>query len=324
MIKSIAAMALAIVASAGAVWAQDAATDYPNKPIRLIVPFAPGGGTDTVARMIAQELSTTLGQQVVVENMAGGGTVIGTEAAVHAEPDGYTLLLGSTTLSINPGLRDDLPYDTLKDLQPVSMVSRIPYIMVTGPSGKFSSVGELLELSKADPGVVNVGSPGIGSGGHLAAELFESLAGIDMTHIPYSGNGPAITDLLGGQIDLIFVTAISVSQHIEAGTLTPIAVSIKERVGALPDVPTVDEAGVAGYESSSWNSILAPAGTPEPIVTKLNEAIREAVTSDKVRSTLEQDGAMPYPTSPEDFSAFLEGEIEKWRTVIEAAGIEAE
>jgi len=212
----------------------------------------------------------------------------------------------------------------LKDLQPISMLSRIPYVLVTHPNSGFSTVQELIDKSKADPGSVNVGSPGVGSGGHLASELFASLAGVEFTHVPYKGNGPALTDLLGGQIDLIFVTAVSVMPHIEAGTLVPIAVSIKERVASLPDVPTVAEAGLPEYEASSWNSLLAPAGTPEPIVEKLNAEIRKALESEAVTSALKQDGAEPNPTSASEFRSLLETEIEKWRQVIAAAKIEVE
>jgi tripartite-type tricarboxylate transporter receptor subunit TctC len=300
------------------------AQDYPTGPIRLIVPFAPGGSTDLVARLAAQGLTERLGQQVVVENHGGGGTVIGTELAVNAPADGYTIMLGSTTLAINPGLRDDLPYDTLTQLQPLSMLSRIPYVLVANPDAGFTTVQELIDIAKADPGVINVGSPGVGSGGHLASELFESLADVDFTHVPYTGTGPALTDLLGGQIDLLFGTLLSVAPHIESGALVAIAVSTGERVSTLPDVPTVAEAGVPGYESSSWNSLLAPAGTPEPIVARLNEEIRAVLASDAVSQALSAEGAQPYPTSPEEFRTFLTNEIEKWRTVISEAGIEPE
>jgi tripartite-type tricarboxylate transporter receptor subunit TctC len=314
-----AGLALMLAAAAPAM-----AQDYPTGPIRLIVPFAPGGSTDLVARLAAQGLTERLGQQVVVENHGGGGTVIGTELAVNAPADGYTIMLGSTTLAINPGLRDDLPYDTLTQLQPLSMLSRIPYVLVANPDAGFTTVQELIDIAKADPGVINVGSPGVGSGGHLASELFESLADVDFTHVPYTGTGPALTDLLGGQIDLLFGTLLSVAPHIESGALIPIAVSTGERVSTLPDVPTVAEAGVPGYESSSWNSLLAPAGTPEPIVARLNEEIRAVLASDAVSQALSAEGAQPYPTSPEEFRTFLTNEIEKWRTVISEAGIEPE
>lgn len=318
------ATAVATVGLVGPASAQDAAADYPNKPIRLIVPFAPGGGTDLVARLVAEAMTKNIGQQIVVENHGGGGTVIGTELAVNAPADGYTMMLGSTTLSINPGLRDDLPYDTLADLEMVSMLSRIPYILVANPNAGFKTVEELLAKARAEPGSVNVGSPGVGSGGHLASELFESLAGVDFTHIPYKGTGPALTDLLGGQIDILFGTAVSVASHIESGSLIPIAVSVGERSKSLPDVPTIGEAGVPGYEASSWNSLLVPAGTPKAIIDRLNAEVRKALESESVRAALEQDGAEPYPTTPEQFKAFLTAEIEKWRLVIDAAGIQPE
>ncbi|WP_210495629.1 tripartite tricarboxylate transporter substrate binding protein [Microvirga antarctica] len=304
--------------------AQDASSAYPTKPIRLIVPFAPGGSTDLVARLVAANLSKSLGQQVVVENHGGGGTVIGTQMAANAPADGYTLLLGSTTLSINPGLRNDLPYDTMKAFQPISNLSRIPYVLVASPKAGVKTIAELLAKAKAEPGAINVGSPGVGSGGHLASELFEMLAGVDFEHVPYKGTGPAMTDLLGGQIDLLFGTILSVMPHIQSGALIPLAISTGERSASLPDLPTIAESGVPGYEASSWNSLLVPAGTPAPIVDRLNGDIRKALQSPDVVKALEQDGARPNPTTPDEFRAYLGNEIEKWRKVIKTANIRPE
>jgi tripartite-type tricarboxylate transporter receptor subunit TctC len=304
--------------------AQNATADYPTKPIRLIVPFAPGGSTDLVARLVAGNLSKSLGRQVVVENHGGGGTVIGTQMAANAPADGYTLLLGSTTLSINPGLRDDLPYDTMKAFQPLSNLSRIPYVLVASPKAGVKTVQELIAKAKAAPGSINVGSPGVGSGGHLASELLEMLADVDLEHVPYKGTGPAMTDLLGGQIDLLFGTILSVMPHIQSGALIPIAISTSARSASLPDLPTIAEAGVPGYEASSWNSLLAPAGTPAPIVERLNAEIRKALQSSDVVKALEQDGAQPNPTTPDEFRAYLGNEIEKWRKVIKTANIRPE
>lgn len=320
VIRAGALAALAALALTGKVAAQGA---YPNKPIKLIVPFAPGGSTDLVARLMAENMGKSMGQQVVVENQGGGGTIIGTQAAIKSPADGYTLLLGSTTLAINPGLRNDLPYDTLKDLQPVSKLSRIPYVLVANPKVGATSLKELIDKAKARPGSINVGSPGVGSGGHLASELFEMTAGVDFEHVPYKGTGPAITDLLGGQIDVMFGTILSVMPHIQSGKLVPLAVSIPERSASLPNVPTVAEI-VPGYEASSWNSLLVPAGTPAPVVERLNAEIRKALQNPAVTKALEQDGAQPNPTTPDEFRAYLTAEIEKWRKVIRTANIKPE
>jgi tripartite-type tricarboxylate transporter receptor subunit TctC len=318
--------ALVVALAAGcpfAASAQDAKT-FPTKPITLIVPFAPGGSTDLVARLAAEQMSGDLGKQVVVENHGGGGTVIGTDKVAKAAPDGYTMMLGSTTLAINPGLRNDLPYDTLKALQPLSMLSRIPYVLVASPKSGLKTVQDLVAKAKASPGSVNVASPGVGSGGHLASELFESQGGVDFTHVPYKGTGPAMTDLLGGQVDILFGTILSVMPHIESGALVPIAVTIRERVPAIPNVPTIAESGLPNYESSSWNGLLVPAGTPKPIVDKLNASIRKALAVDSVKAALAKDGAQPAPTSPDEFRSFLDNEIKKWSAVIKAANIKPE
>lgn len=317
-----AAFAAALVA--GFAFQASAQDNYPDRTIRLIVPFAAGGGTDTVARVVAAGLSEVLGQAVVVENHGGGSTMIGTQMAVSAPPDGYTLLLGSTTLSINPGLRgDELPYDTYEDLQPLSLLSVMPHVILARPGLGITTLEELLEEARERPGQLTIGSPGIASGGHLAIELFQEAADIDLLHVPYSGTAPATMDLIGERIDLQFGTIISVLPHVQAGSAVALAVTTEERSDALPDVPAAGEI-VPGFQATSWNSLWVPAGTPDAIVQRLNEAINEVVYSDAVVETLSTEGAMPAANTPEQLAEWLRDETERFTEVIERAGIEAE
>lgn len=310
----------ATVAGGATPWAQ-AQDAYPSKPIRLIVPLAPGGGTDIVSRLVAQEMTRQLGASVVVDNVAGGGTTIATSTVVRAAPDGYTLLTGTPSMAINVGLRRDLKYDVQKDLQPISLLSSVPYVLVAGPSLKVRNLGELLDLAKAKPGVLTYGSPGIGSGGHLAAELMQMLAGVKLTHIPYKGSGPALTDLRGGQIDLLFATSPAATPLIEMRAVTGLAASSARRMRTLPQIPTLAEAGVPGYESASWYGVFAPARTPKAVVTKLHGAVLASLRTPSVMEAIRTDGGEPAPTSPEELQAYLANEIAKWTPVIEKAGI---
>jgi len=296
---------------------------FPTRPMRLIVPLAVGGGTDLVSRLVAVEMSRQLGQSVVVENIAGGSTTIATSAVVRAAADGYTMLTGTPSLSINPSLRKDLRYDALKDLQPVSLLSRVPYVLVAGPSRKVRKLAELLELARSKPGSISVGSPGIGSGGHLAAELFQMLSGVKLLHVPYKGSGPALNDLRAGQIDLLFGTSPAVTNLIEQNVLTALGVSTTARMNTLPMVPTIAEAGVPGFEATSWYGIFVPAKTPLTVINKLNAAAAAALQTQRVTDAIRADGGEPSPSTPEELQAYLAREINKWSTVIKKAGIQS-
>jgi len=319
----------AFVALAAASHAQSqrgtaSAVAYPTKPVRLIVPFAPGGGTDIVARAVAHKLTEVWSQQVVVDNRGGAGTVIGTELGAKAPPDGYTLLMGTTTLAINPSVRAKLPYDTLKDFVPVTQTAFQTYILAVHQSVPARDVKQFIALAKAKPGTLNFGSPGTGTGSHLAGELFKFMSGTDLVHVPYKGSGPALSDLLGGQIQFIFGTILSTFPHVKAGRLRALGVSGVKRASALPEVPTIAEAGVPGYSAASWNGVLTPAGVPQPILRKLNSDLVKVVNSPEVRERLSGDGGEPVGNSAEEFGAFIRSEIEKWAKVIRAANIRVE
>ena len=303
-----------------------AADTYPNKPIRLVVPFTPGGGTDIIARGVAQWLTKEWGQQVVVDNRPGGTTIVGTEIVAKSPADGYTLLLASISYSINPGVMKKLPYDPIKDLTAVAQTTFTPYLLAVNPSLPVRSVKELIAFAHAKPDLkLNYGSSGTGGGQHLAGELFKMQAKVpNLVHIPYRGTGPAITDLLGGHIQLMFSTILSMVEHVKAGSLRGLAVSCAKRVPSLPDLPTIGEAGVPGYEASSWNGIMAPSGVPAPIVAKLNKGINQALKSPEVRSKLEADGAQVVGGTPEEFNRLIRSDMQKWGKVASAAGLRPE
>lgn len=301
-------------------WGQ---ADYPNRPVRIVVPFVAGGGPDLTARIIAEALTGELGQPFIVENMAGGGTVIGTAAAAAAEPDGYTLLLGSNSLALAPSLRSDLPFDAVADLRGVSMVVRQPFALAVYPGFAAQSLEELLEMARAEPGSILYASSGAGTGNHLVTEQFQMMAGIELTHVPYQGTGAALVDLIAGRVDMIITTAAPLYQYFEAGTLRPLAVGDLEELPPLPGVPPIATA-VEGFDETSWNGIFAPNGTPPEIIARLNQAIGNAMERAEVREAFERTGAVPYVNSPAEFDAFLANEITKWRVVIEATGLEVE
>jgi tripartite-type tricarboxylate transporter receptor subunit TctC len=319
-------LALFAFASAAAASVQTAAAPvpYPVKPVRLIVPFAPGGGTDVVARAIAPRLSEMWSQQVVVDNRGGASTIIGTDLAAKAPPDGYTLLMGTTTLAINPSLRRKLPYDTLKDLEPVTQAAFQAYVLAVHPSVPARDVKEFIALARAKPGTLNFGSPGTGSGSHLAGELFAMLSGVRLTHVPYKGSGPALTDLLGGQIQLIFGTILSTFPHVRSGRLRALGVSSPKRSAVMPDVPTIPEGGVAAYGATSWNGVLTPAGVPKPILAKLNADIVDVLHSPEVRKRLAADGGEAVGNSAQEFRDHIHKEIAMWAKVVKAAGMKPE
>jgi tripartite-type tricarboxylate transporter receptor subunit TctC len=298
------------------------AASYPDHPIRLIVPFAAGGGNDTVARLVSQGLAAELGQPVVVENRPGAGGVVGAEAAARAPADGYTLFLGGVgSHAINPNLHEHLPYDSIKDFAPISLIASAPLILVVHPSVPAHSVRELVALAKAQPGRLNYASNGNGSSSHLSAVMFASLTGVDMVHVPYKGLAPALTDLLSSQVQLMFSSVVAIVPQVKAGKLRALAVSSKERLSLLPDLPTVAEAGVPGYQSSSWYGILAPAGTPVEIVMRLNAALVKVIAQPDVRAALAKEGADPVGNSPEAFGAFIQAEKQRLGNLIRQAKV---
>ena len=321
-VLALACAALLVAATGGA--QADPAAAYPSKPIRLIVPFASGGGTDVTARAIAQKLTEAWGQPVVVDNKPGANGTIGVDIAAKAAPDGYTLTMISSSHTVNVSLYRSLPYDLVRDLAPITQATTQPYALVVTPSLPAKSVAELVALAKAKPGTLNYGSSGIGGLSHLSGALFASLAGIKLTHIPYKGGAPAMTDVIGGQIDMLFSTLLQSHAHIEAGKLRALAVTTARRSPASPQLPTMIEAGVPGFEVSGWYGVLAPAGTPPAIVAKLNREMVRILHLPSVRAHLATDGSEPVGSTPDEFAAHIRSEIAKWRRVVADAGIKAE
>jgi len=301
------------------------AQDYPRRPVRLIVPFPPGGGNDIVARAVAQELGKSLGQQFVVDNRAGAGGAIGAELAARSPADGYTLFLGGVgSHVVNPSLHAKLSYDPIRDFAPVTLIASAPAVLVVHPSVQAASVVELTALAKASPGKLNYASNGNGSSAQLAAVLFESMAGVRMTHVPYKGVSQALVDLMSGEVQLMFGTIVAISPHIKAGRLRALAVTGKSRSGLLPEVPTLAEAGLPGYEAGSWYGILAPAGTPGAIVARLNAEINQAVRQPEVRERLAAEGAETLGGTPEEFASHLKAELARMGRLMREAGIRME
>lgn len=315
------AAALVALASVGA----GAQPPWPAKPIRLIVPFPPGGSTDIFARPIAQKLSEALGQQVVVENRGGAGGTIGAEAAAKSAPDGYTLLMGHIgTLAVAPSLYPALPYDPLKSFAPVSMVATLPNVLVVNPSLEAKTVGELIAYAKAHPGKLAYGSGGNGSAAHIAFELFKQQTGTRIVHVPYRGTAPSVTDVIGGQVAMTMTGVPPVLAFIQAGKLRALGVSGRKRAEALPDVPTIDEAGVKDFDATQWYGIVAPAGTPAAIVERLNAEIRRILAMPDMRERLKSLGAEPAPTTPDEFRRYIASEIARWASVVKAAHMKPE
>ena len=311
--------ALAVLAAAGA-----AAQNYPSKPIRLIVPSAPGGGTDISARIIAPELSKLLGQQIVVENRSGAGTMIGSEAVAKAQPDGYTLLMGISTLAINPAIYRKVPYDALRDLAPISQAVTLPNVIVGHPSLPARNVKELVALARSRPGQLNFSSAGVGTSPHLSVELFLVMTKTKMVHIPYKGSGPAAVDLIAGQVQLMAPNMLTAYPHIKSGRMRAYGVTSLKRTAGAPEIPTIAEAGVPGYEAVQWYGVLAPANTPRPIITRLHGDIVKVLQQPNVKELLGKDGAEPVGSTPEQFAAFIKAETAKWAKVVKDAGIQPE
>ena len=299
--------------------------DWPSRPLHLIVPFAPGGGTDIVGRVIAQRLSESLKQPVVPENRAGGNGTIGANAVAHSPPDGYWLTMITASHSVNVTLQGTKhPYDLLKDFAPISQVTTQPYLLVINPSLPAKSVQELVALARSKPGKLTYGSSGVGGTSHLSGALFCTLAGIEMTHVPYRGGEPAMADVVGGQIDMLFSTRLQSHGFLEAGKLRALAVTTKARSPASPELPTMQEAGVPGYEVAGWYGMLAPAGTPPAIVDRLNREVVRIVHLPDVTEKIRSDGSEPVGSTPAQFAAHIKAEVEKWRDLIRKTGIKTE
>lgn len=318
-------LSVACVASAALVFAHpSAAQAWPDKPVRVIVPYAAGGPTDVLARSLGRKLGERLGVQFVIDNRPGGGTVIGTQAVVGASADGYTLLMGATPLGINPGLLAKVPYDATRDLEPIAFVAGAPVILVAHPGVAARSLAEVITAARGKPGVFNVASPGNGSMGHLSLALMNRAASIELQHVPYKGAGQALTDLLGGQVQLMFDNVGTARPNLVAGKTRAIAVASLRRTPALPDVPTFDEAGLKGFETGSWFALFAPARTPPEIIARLNTATGEAIRSPEMRELYERDGYEAEIMSPGELGAYLRRQIDKWSRVVREAGIKSD
>ena len=300
------------------------AQDYPSRPVRIVVPFAPGGPNDIIVRLVAQKLTETWTQPFLIENRPGAGGNIGTDFVAKAAPDGYTLLsVGPGSLIINP-LIGKVPYDTARDFAPVTLMARAPNALVAHPSLPAGSVKELIELARSQPGRVNYGSGGNGSTPHLAGAMFAAMAGIALTHVPYKGTAPATADLIGGQVQIAFLGIPTVLPHVKSGKLHVLAVTGKHRSPELPGVPTVDEAGVPGYELSPWYGLLAPAGTPREVVVRLGEEVSRVVRAPEMKEKLAVQGAEVAGGSPEEFAALIRADTSTWSRVVRDAGIRIE
>ncbi|MEI6721410.1 MAG: tripartite tricarboxylate transporter substrate binding protein [Betaproteobacteria bacterium] len=315
------ALLFALLASSANAFAQA----WPAKPVRIIVPYPPGGSADILARAIGQKLAEGLGQSVVIDNRPGAGTAIGAEATARATPDGYTILLGTVSShAINPALNPGLKYDPVKDFAPISMVASIPFVLLAHPSLPARTVPELISMAKAKPGSLNFSSAGSGTSNHLAGELFKSMTGTFMVHIPYKGSAPALTDLLAGQVNLMFDLMLTAQPHVKSGAARALAVTGLERSAALPNIPTVSESGVPGFEVSAWFGLFAPAGTPAGIVGTLNTETVKATRAADLRERLASQGADAVSNTPEQFSAYVRDELAKWTRVVKASGMKAD
>jgi tripartite-type tricarboxylate transporter receptor subunit TctC len=301
------------------------AQNYPTRAITLVIPFAPGGSTSIVGRGIADKMSELLGEKVVVDNRPGAGGTVGTRAVAKSEPDGYTLVLGYTgTLAIGPSLYKNVGYDPRKDFAPIGLIGNAPNSLVVHPSFPAKTIDELIAYAKANPGTVNFGSAGAGTVSHITGEYFAASAGIKLVHIPYKGTGPALTDLLGGHIPMAFAPIPASHPNVSAGKLRALAVTSTIRSSLLPDVPTISESALPGFDASLYYGLAAPAGTPRPVIDRLNKALRDALASDEVKKQLTQDGTEITPGTPEDYAAFIDKDEKKWSQLVKASGVEQE
>ena len=314
-----------LIAVAGLTGAAAFAQAYPNKTIRMVVPFPPGGGNDIIARLVAEKLTTRLGQTVIIENKAGANGIVGLTAVMQAAPDGYTLgIAAAGPMAVNPSLYDKLPYHPVKDFMPITNMVIYPLLLVTHPSVPAKTMAELLALARAKPGTLFFASPGSGNSGHLAGELLNSLAKVNTVHVPYKGQGPATADLLAGQVQMLYSSIPSVLPMVREGRLNAIAIGSAKRLASLPNVPTIAESGVPGYEAYSWIGIVAPLKTPPDIITKLNREIVAILQQKDVEDDLLRQGAVPVGDTPEHFGQYIKDEMAKWGAVVKSANIKAD
>ncbi len=321
MVKYFAGAALIALVTASSANAQ---TAYPVRPVRIIVPSSAGGGSDIIARILSPKLSERLGQQVVIENRAGAGTMIGGEVVAKSPPDGYTLLLGVSTLATNPAVFKKVPYNALTDFAPITLVLSAPNILVVHPSLPVKSLKELMWFAEARPGQLNYASAGTGTNPHLSMELFLSMAKLKIVHIPYKGSAPAMIDVVGGQVAITMATMLTGIPHVRSGRLRALGVTSAQRTAVAPDVPSIAQAGVPGYEAVQWYGILAPAHTPKEIVTRLNRDLTAILQSAEIRERFAADGGDAGGNSPEAFARYIKSETEKWARVVKSAGIKPE
>lgn len=306
-------------------WSADIASTYPTRPIRLVVPFPPGGPADVLARVVGDKLGAAMGKPVVVENRAGAGGNIGMELVAKAAPDGYTLVLAPAgNLTVNPSLYRNVPYDVAKDFAPVTVIAAVPNVLVVHPSVPAHNVSELIAYARANPGKLNFSSPGAGSGAHLAGELFKSMTKTDMVHVPFTGIAPAVTAVVSGDVQLMFAGAPSVLQHVRAGKLNALGVASLKRIATAPDLPTLAESGLPGFDVTSWYSIVAPAATPAEIINRLHDEIAKALREADVREKLAGLGAEPVANTPAEFAAMIRTEGAKWGEIVRSAKITIE
>jgi tripartite-type tricarboxylate transporter receptor subunit TctC len=307
---------------AGIACVQAQTTDYPTRPVRIIVPSSPGGGTDILARLMAKKLAESMGQPFIVENRAGAGQALGIDVVARAPADGYTLLMAASAIVLNQVLSKKTSYDTVRDFAPVSLVATVSNVLVVHPSLPVKTEAELIAYAKAHPGTLNYSSAGTGTSPHLSMELFRSMAGITMTHVPYKGTGPATVDVVAGQVQLSMPNLLTAMPHIKGGTLRALGVTGPRRATGLPNVPTIAEAGLPGYESVQWYGLMAPAGTPAPIIARLQAEIAKSLASPEMQAAMANEGADAVGNKPQEFAAFIRSEIDKWSKVVKAARIE--
>lgn len=317
-------LALTVLPVAAGLGAGPARAEYPEKIIKIVVPFAAGGGTDIIARTTAQEIQTVLGKSVIIENKPGAGTIVGTQTVATSEPDGYTLLMATFAHAVNPSLYNKLPFDPHKDFAAISLIARSFNVVVVNPASKINSIADLINEARANPGKLNFGTFGTGTSAHLAGELFNALAKVKMTAVPYKGAAPAISDLLGGQIDVMFTTVASAAALVSAGQLRALAVTSAERSAAFPQLPTVAEAGVPGYAAESWYGLYAPAQTPAAVITRLNQAVAKAVQSGAFKQLEANEGLIMVGSAPEQLDRYVQQEEERWRKLVKDAKIEVQ
>lgn len=302
-----------------------AAEKYPTRPIRFIIPFPPGGGNDILGRAFADKMGERMGQQWVVDNRGGASTIIAAEIVARAPADGYTLLLGTnSTLAVVPSMREKLPFDPIKDFEPISLMSSSPYLLVVNPGFQAKSVKELIALAKAKPGQINYASPGHGTSNHLSFELFKMMAGVDITHVPYKGTGLMITELMGGQVPVMFASTASVRPHVLSGKLRALGISTARRSPAMPEVVPIAEAGVPGFNTASWVGLIGPRGMPHALVTRLNSEIASVIQGGDLRDKLASQGFVPDASTPQQFAAHIKDELGRFRKLVKAAGIKEE